>query len=91
MSKIKREVVDVFGKLTVMSEREFVDYIVGLSDEDLNGVIKKYMCRSMPDDRTGRNEVVLKEIQDTMNIGYVFNDRIKKTNFMEYYNNKYKK
>lgn len=88
---MKKEVVNVFEKRRELGNEKFVDFIVGLSDEELKGIIRTYIYGKIPKERAGKNEKVLKSIEHCFNLGWSFNDGLEKIELMKYYYSKYSK
>ena len=76
---------NVFDLVYQLGSQGFVNYIIGLSDGELNKIIRKYISGRIPQDREGKNEKVIRYIEYMLNLGWSFNDNLSKVDLMSCY------
>lgn len=78
---------NVFDLVHQLGSQGFVNYIVGLSNKELNKIIRKYVSGNIPKDREGKNKKVIGYIEYMLNLGWSFNDDLGKVDLMSCYKN----
>lgn len=78
---------NVFDLVHQLGSQGFVNYIVSLSNKELNKIIRKYVSGNIPKDREGKNEKVIGYIEYMLNLGWSFNDDLGKVDLMSCYIN----
>lgn len=76
---------NVFDLVYQLGSQGFVNYIIGLSDSELNKIIQKYVSGRIPQNREGKNEKVIRYIEYMLNLGLCFNDDMSKVDLMSCY------